>query len=137
VVEKNNAGVIKKQVDYKYDVFGRRIEKSADMDGAGAGAAVVTRWAYDGDDIVLAFNGAGAVTHRYLHGPAVDQILADEQVGGAGVLWALADNLGSVRDIVNNSGTIQNHIKVSAHEGHLRAARAGGGCAAGQRGRWW
>lgn len=52
---------------------------------------------------------APALSHRYLHGPAVDMILADEKIEG-GVLWPLTDHLGSVRDLVDSSGDLQNHL---------------------------
>ena len=39
-----------------------------------------------------------------LHDPEIDQILADESAGGQ-VLWALADNQGTVRDLVDSTGT--------------------------------
>jgi RHS repeat-associated protein len=110
VTEKNSSNTVLSTVDYVYDTFDRRIKKSYDADGPGSGAAVVTRYVYDGDDIALQFDGSNNLTHRYLHGPAVDQILADEQIGGT-LLWPLTDNLGTVRDLVNSSGTVQNHIK--------------------------
>jgi RHS repeat-associated protein len=44
----------------------------------------------------------------------VDQILADEDDTGD-VLWALTDNLGSVRDLVENDGTVANHITYDAY----------------------
>jgi len=68
-----------------------------DADGAGPGSATATRFVYDGDHIALEFDGpnAGDLTHRYLHGPVIDQILADELVtslGTAGdVVWPLAE----------------------------------------------
>ena len=44
-----------------------------------------------------------SLSHRYLWGPMVDQMLADEKVtdvNQAGtVYWPLADNLGTVRDL--------------------------------------
>jgi RHS repeat-associated protein len=46
-----------------------------------------------------------------LHGPAIDQILADENVVPRQVSWALSDHQGSVRDWVNNTGVIQNHVR--------------------------
>jgi RHS repeat-associated protein len=84
-----------------------------------------TRFAYDGNQIVLQFDKDkhGNVTdanlsHRYFWGPAVDQLLADEQLtlrsSGEGqgngnrhydltqpgdVVWPLSDNLGTVRDL--------------------------------------
>jgi RHS repeat-associated protein len=62
-------------------------------------------FAYDGNQIVLAFDGDSDtdLTNRYLWGPVVDQILADEQVtslGSAGdVIWPLTDHLGTARDL--------------------------------------
>jgi RHS repeat-associated protein len=64
---------------------------------------------YDGTDVVLDFfdDDAGGpngeqLARRYLWGPAVDQLLAQEAAGGGGaedVLWPLTDHLGTVRDL--------------------------------------
>ena len=43
--------------------------------GANAGTQ---RYVFDGTNMVLAFNGSEQLTDRYLSGPAVDQVLADE-----------------------------------------------------------
>src|SRR5262245_3160846 len=72
VVFKNNSGTITRQVNYAYDVFDRRIAKLIDWDGAGAGDPVGVEYVYDGQDIVLAFDGSGSLTNRYLSGPAGD-----------------------------------------------------------------
>jgi RHS repeat-associated protein len=53
---------------------------------------------------VLAFDGTGSLTNRYLHGPLVDQVLADENLLEDDVFWALADHLGTVRRLVDNAG---------------------------------
>jgi RHS repeat-associated protein len=89
-------------------VYDRRIAKVVDLDGNGAAPAEVERFVYEGDNISLVFDGQGDQLHRYLHGPAVDQILADET--STSVNWALVDNLGSVRDIVDSDGVLLNHI---------------------------
>nr|WP_250564781.1 RHS repeat-associated core domain-containing protein [Adonisia turfae] len=44
-----------------------------------------------------------------MHGPNVDQILAEETANGD-VRWALTDHQGSVRDVIDNQGTVLNHI---------------------------
>jgi RHS repeat-associated protein len=66
------------------------------------------------------------LTNRYLHGPAIDMVLADEQYGSLDdptedpgtVYWPLADNLGSVRDIVerkfNGDVEVVNRIEYDA-----------------------
>jgi RHS repeat-associated protein len=85
-----------------------------------------TVFIYDGNQIVMQFDSSGAggspadltaanLSHRYLWGPAVDQLLADEQlsplppVNGQSsgydqttpgtVAWALTDNENTVRDL--------------------------------------
>jgi hypothetical protein len=51
-----------------------------------------------------------ALAKRYLHGAAVDQILAEEDAATGAVLWHLTDNQGTTRDLVDNSGTVTNHF---------------------------
>ena len=75
-----------------------------------------TRFAYDGNQIVLEFDkdvvdnnatvGVADLTHRYVWQPgAVDQLMADEQVTTAKVVWTLGDNQGTIRDLaVTESG---------------------------------
>jgi RHS repeat-associated protein len=110
-------GAATKIIEYKYDVFDRRVEKNVDANADGV-FDEGTRWITDGSDVVLAFDKNGAVTNRYLHGPAIDQILADENALGE-VLWPLSDNQGTVRDIADynagtNTTTVINHITYTA-----------------------
>ena len=72
---------------YRYDALGRRIEK--DVNG------VITRYIYDGDAIVLEFNGSNALTARYTHGVEIDQPLIMER-GGVSYYYH-SDERGSVR----------------------------------------
>jgi RHS repeat-associated protein len=109
VLTKSAAGRITKRADYTYDAFNRRISKTVDPDGVGAKPATIERFVYDRDHIKLVFNGSGAQTHRYLHGAQIDQVLAEESAGQ--VRWMLSDNQGTVRDVTNNSGVIQKHIR--------------------------
>ena len=137
VTYKNAQGTVKKTVAYAYDVFDRRLMKSVDNDGPGAGVAIVSRYVYDGDRIALAFNGSGAsssLKNRYLYGPAVDQVLADETVGGA-LLWDLWDKEGTVRDLINNSAGVVNHIQYSAFGKVLSETAASNGHIFGYAGR--
>ena len=57
-------------------------------------------------NIALVFDGNGTLTHRYLFANGIDQIEADEQLATGTTLWALTDHLGSVRDVVDNSGGV-------------------------------
>ncbi|MBT9315957.1 peroxidase family protein [Leptothoe spongobia] len=109
VVTKNRDGTLIKDVDYVYDVYDRRIAKVLDADGDGADAPTEERFVYDGDHITLVFDGERIQTHRYLHGPQVDQVLAEETTDGE-TRWALTDHQGSVWDVIDNQGTVLNHI---------------------------
>jgi RHS repeat-associated protein len=56
----------------------------------------------------LQFDDSGALTNRYLHSNSIDAIMADEANGEVG--WTLTDNLGTVRDVVDGTGSRQNHF---------------------------
>ena len=113
---KDAAGNVVKAVEYTYDVFDRRIAKEIDPDGDGAAISEVERFVYDGEYIALTFDGGGNLTHRYLHGTGVDQVLASEDAQGE-VLWALADNQGTVRDVVDATGVVVNHVTYDSFGG--------------------
>ena len=66
---------------------------------------------YDGGNPIMDFNGSGSLTMRYLWGPT--GIVARQTSGGT-VSWYLADALGTVPDLINNSGAIIDHIDFSA-----------------------
>jgi RHS repeat-associated protein len=108
VVTKDSGGTVTKSVAYTYDVYDRRIAKLIDPDGAGLATPQTERMVYDGDNIALTFDGTGTQTHRYLYGPGVDQILADETP--TSMNWALVDNQGTVRDVIDSQGQVLNHI---------------------------
>ena len=80
--------------------------------------------AYQFDKTGTGDAAASNLSHRYLWGTAVDQILADEKVtslGTAGtVTWPLTDNLGTARDLAqynsgNDTTTIANHRVFDAY----------------------
>ncbi|MGE0610477.1 MAG: hypothetical protein AB7O62_25535 [Pirellulales bacterium] len=58
---------------------------------------------------MLTFDENGDMVTRMLHGPAEDSTLVQENAAHA-LLWALTDNLGSVRDLVDDDGDVLNHI---------------------------
>jgi len=102
-------GTVTMVVTYAYDLYGRRLAKTLDADGAGPGIAESEYFVYDGDQIALTYNDTGDVGNRYLYGVMVDQVLANEQTSG--VVWALADHLGTLRDLATHSSTtsVDNH----------------------------
>ena len=71
---------------------------------------------YDGSTPIMDFNSSGSLEMRYLNGPTgqlVDSVLARESSGET-VAWYLPDRLGTIRDLINNSGSIIDHIDFSA-----------------------
>jgi RHS repeat-associated protein len=101
VLFKDAVGVVTKTIEYLYDVNDRRIGKKID-------GVTTERYVLDRNQISLVFDGAGNQTHRYLYGTGVDQILADETP--TAMVWALADNQGTVKDLIDNAGNAVSHI---------------------------
>ena len=66
-----------------------------------AGGSVDDRYIWDGGSLLEVLNSSDSVTERELNGPAVDQVLTVEMVGGSspGVNWLLGDGQQSVRDV--------------------------------------
>ena len=57
---------------------------------------VITRYVYDGEDILLEFDGSNALTAKYTHGPGIDEPLIMER-GGQRYFYH-TDGLGSITD---------------------------------------
>ena len=107
-VETNSEDTVLAQVTYTYDALGNRI--GVDENGT------QTWTLYDGSDPIMDFNSSGSLETRYLNGPTgqlVDTVLARESAGGT-IAWYLPDRLGTVRDLINNSGGIIDHVDYSA-----------------------
>jgi RHS repeat-associated protein len=101
VLFKDGTGAVTKNVEYVYDVNNLRIGKKID-------GVVRERFAINRNQIALVFDGQGVQKSRYLYGTEVDQVLAEES--GAQVHWFLADHQGTVKDVVNNTGVIVDHV---------------------------
>jgi RHS repeat-associated protein len=127
VTDKDNEGNIIQVIKYVYDVFDLRIGRLRDTTNPFDFAdAAIERYVLDGGDVVLDFvdpdgNGSApiALSKRYLHGEAVDQIFAQEDVTLSlsdpnRTLWFLTDDLGTVRDLMRGDGTIAAHYKFEA-----------------------
>ena len=83
---------------YRYDVLGRRIEKNVN--------GVITRYVYDGYDIVLEYDGSNTLAARYSHGDRIDQPLSMERGGDS--YFYHTDHLRSVRTLTDASGVVVN-----------------------------
>ncbi|MCZ6704455.1 MAG: hypothetical protein O6942_01010, partial [Bacteroidetes bacterium] len=84
---------------YQYDAANRRIR--ADENGE------VTHFIYDAHNPILRLDGSGNVETRRLYTRVIDGVLADEVQGQT--RWFLTDQIGSVRDLVDNDSESINH----------------------------
>ena len=117
ITDKATDGTLPQTVAYRYDTADRRIAKAVDTHPLDTADAVFTRFVYDRENILLEFVDVDGIVGpvaptleaRYLHGPGVDQVLAQEH-GDGRVSWHLSDHLGSVRDLVSGDGTVENLI---------------------------
>jgi RHS repeat-associated protein len=103
-----------KIISFKYDPFGRRIEKRIEEIEDGESEVKIYRYVYDHEDIILEYmtkredgKERREVT-RYLHGPGIDEPLAVEQKGR--VYYYHADGLGSITALTDKKGrVVQRH----------------------------
>ncbi len=128
-------GAITQDVQYTYDAFDRKVGKQIDRDGNGSLDSYCA-WVYDGEHAAFEYedsDGAGTtanwrLSNRFLYGNITDMLLSDEQYAlGAGPtlgsttagataglsLWTLGDQLGSIRDVVDNNGIDRQHVVYS------------------------
>ena len=133
-VHRNASGALLLQVRYGYDVFGHRVEEDV-YDPTGVQSSV-TKFVYNGDQIWATLDASNQVTERYVSLDGLDSAFA--RIGAAGgVGWLLADRLGSVRDIVNNSGQVIDHIDYDAWGSKINETQPANGDAVGYAGYWF
>jgi len=89
------------KAEYKYDPFGRRIEKKVTENGT----AAITRYFYDGEDILFEYDEFGNKENTYVHGLGIDEPLAliDNK---SNVYYYHADGLGSVTKMTDAAGKV-------------------------------
>ena len=117
VTDREADGTPTQRVEFRYDALNRRILQHVDETPSDGIDGIFEQYVYEGDNVMLDFvdgDGRGTaespvVTKRYLHGAAVDQVLAQDD-GAGGVQWHLSDHLGTIRDLVDNTGVVVNHI---------------------------
>jgi RHS repeat-associated protein len=117
VQDYNASSVLQQTVDKYYDALNQLIRQVVTVGSSSKKTAFV----YDGGQVVLQFDkstagsnmSASTLTHRYLWAAAVDALLADQQVTSlsnqGATYWTLADDQGSVRDVVDSSGVLRIH----------------------------
>jgi len=83
-------------VSFRYDPFGRRIQKSS---GSGT-----TLYAYDGASIAAEYDGTGSVAAEYVQGAGIDEPLAMSRAGT--IAYYHADGLGSITSLTDGAGLV-------------------------------
>jgi RHS repeat-associated protein len=104
VVGKNVYGVVTQTVSYEYDVNDLRVKKIVDGSIAQGASRAIENYYLDGDNIAFVTDGVGDRTFHYLYGLEADQVLAQDSE--TGMVWSLADRLGSIDVLVDGSGAI-------------------------------
>jgi RHS repeat-associated protein len=95
----NDGGTVDDQ--FTYDAFDRRIGKLV---------GTTQYWtAYSGDNPYADFTGS-TLTSRYLYGDGIDQLFARLTANPVTITWYLTDNVGSIRQLVDNAGAVQDTL---------------------------
>jgi len=117
VVSKDGSGNVTQTVTYTYDASNQLIRRGLAI---GAGTASMSYMYFDyqnGNPYIEISDPSGlasstttpALAQRYLYAPAVDQLLAEDDFATGRVLWGLADQEGTIRDVVNSLGQVVDH----------------------------
>ena len=90
---------------YRYDGLGRRIEK--------IGNGITRRYIYDGEDILLEYDGSNVLQARYTHGTGIDEPIAVTK--GGSTYFYHQDGLGSVTDLTDSTGATAKSYSYDAY----------------------
>jgi RHS repeat-associated protein len=80
----------------------------------------VLRHAYDEQNAWADLNSGNSVIARYVYGDDTDELWARAIPSGqtnSGIAWYLTDQQGSVRDLMDNTGIVQDHLDYSGFGG--------------------
>ena len=119
----SDGGTITSVTNHRYDAFNNWISRDFDADGDGAQSAQRTEFIHHEGQMVLEFDESGSLSHRYLWAPDRDMLLADERVGDD-VVWALGDHQHTIRDVVDSTGVVVNHLSYDAFGNITSASNA-------------
>ncbi len=90
---------------YKYDPFSRRIEKNVN--------GIITKYLYDGEDIVIEYDGNGNMIAKYTHGLGIDESLSMEKNGQS--YYYHQDGLGSITALTDGVGDLAHRYEYNAY----------------------
>jgi RHS repeat-associated protein len=105
VVEKSGATTLLNE-QLTYDVFDDLIGVAVST-----GSTTPAHWTvYDGKNPYIDFNSSGTLTTRYLTNPQGIDLLYGRVSSGGAVAWYFTDLEGSIREIVNQGGTVLDQV---------------------------
>lgn len=93
-------------VTYAYDGWGRRVQRTQ--------GGSITRYVYDGDDLLQETDGSGGLLREYLYYPGVDEPHSVRVWAGGlgGKLYRYAmESPGHVIGLMDSTGTVVNHYR--------------------------
>src|SRR5438105_6967148 len=85
-------------VSFKYDPFGRRIQKS--------GPGGMVNYLYDGANLLEEIDNSGNVLAKYTQGKEIDEALAE--LRSSTTSYYEADGLGTITSLSNSAGALAN-----------------------------
>jgi RHS repeat-associated protein len=138
VTDKDTEGQTTQVVAHTYDLFNRRISRAVDTTSPfDLADAAIERYILDDASGVASLDGGNVIldfvdpdgpegtaelelARRYLYGPAVDQLLAQENIAESlgsddRVYWPLGDHLQTTRDLVEQSGSVAEHYQFDSY----------------------
>jgi RHS repeat-associated protein len=89
-------------VTYKYDPFGRRVQKAFTQ----GGTTTTTNYLYDGSNLLEEVDSSGNVLARYTEGPGTDEPLAELRSGTTS--YYQQDGLNSISSLSTGAGALAN-----------------------------
>lgn len=92
-------------ITYKYDPFGRRIEKNV--------VGVVTKFVYDGDQVIAEYDNTGTLLRKFIYGPGIDEPVVMED--GTNKYYYHFDGLGSVTELADSAGAVVEKYEYDAY----------------------
>lgn len=98
-VEKKSGTILVSEVTYSYDPFGRRTERNLLKNGV----TTISRYVYDGDNILNEYDGSNQVLRRIINYPGRIDFPIAYNTGTSAYLY-FRDNLGSVNFITDQNG---------------------------------
>ena len=91
--------------------------RGSGQDWAFTDGSMTSRFAFDEDNVWMDLDGSNTPLVRYLYGVGANQILTRTVGSGANAgPWVyLTDNLGSIRDLVNWSAQVEDHLDYTGY----------------------